>query len=195
MIYQFIKSEIESKGAPPTIREIGKRFNISSTNGVRYFLSKLEKQGLVRRLRRKARGISLIGFSFQDGETIPILGRIQAGRPIISDEFIDDHIVIDKRIAKGAKVFGLRVKGDSMVGAGIYEGDIAVVKQKDVPEDREIVVAMIDGEVTLKRFLENKGRPILRAENPNYPDIDLTKYEGDRVRIVGSVISVIRRFY
>ncbi|MGQ9603273.1 MAG: transcriptional repressor LexA [bacterium] len=194
IIYEFIRSEIESKGAPPTIREIGRHFNISSTNGVRYFLKKLENEGLIRRIARRARGISLIDFQ-PTAVNVPILGRISAGKPGISDEFIEDHIVIDKRISKGDRVFGLRVKGDSMVGAGIYDGDIAVVKQKQIPDEGEIVVAMIDGEVTLKRFLKMKGRPILRAENPNYSDIDLNRFGEGRVRILGSLISIIRRFY
>jgi len=194
LIYEFIKSEIESKGAPPTIREIGKEFKISSTNGVRYFLKKLEDRGLIRRVRRRARGISLMG-SQPFAQHIPILGRVAAGKPGISDEYVEGHIVIDKRISKGEKVFGLRVKGDSMVGAGIFEGDIAVVKQKQIPDEGEIVVAMIDGEVTLKRFLKKNGKPILRAENPNYQDIELNKFGEDRVRILGSVISIVRRFY
>jgi repressor LexA len=194
LIFEFIKSEIESKGAPPTIREIGRQFKISSTNGVRYFLKKLEGQGLIRRVRRRARGIILMG-SQPFAQHIPILGRVAAGKPEISDEYIVGHIVIDKRISKGEKVFGLRVKGDSMVGAGILEGDIAVVKQNQIPNEGEIVVAMIDGEVTLKRFLKKNGKPILRAENPNYPDIELNKFGEDRVRILGRVISIIRRFY
>lgn len=195
-IYEFIKGEIESKGLPPTIREIGMRFGISSTNGVRYFLKKLEEEGLISRARWKARGIKIVK-SYSEGQlrVIPILGRIPAGEPIISDENIEDNIVIDGKLIKGKEVFALRVKGDSMIGAGINDGDIAVVKKDPYPNDGEIVVAMIDGEVTLKRFLRKNGKPILKPENPDYPVIDLTTFPGEDVRIIGKVITIIRRFY
>ncbi len=195
-IFEFIRERIESVGLPPTIREIGMRFGISSTNGVRYFLRKLEDEGLIERERFKARGIRLKEkFPSEKVRVVPILGRIPAGEPIISDENIEGNIVVDERLAKGKYVFALRVKGNSMINAGINDGDIAVVKKDPYPSEGEIVVAMVDGEVTLKRFVRNHGKPILKPENPDYSPIDLSSYSSDQVRIIGKVIAIIRRFY
>lgn len=195
-IYDFIKSEISGKGLPPTIREIGERFNISSTNGVRYFLDRLEEDGLIKREKWTARGIRIIERGAPiSGVAIPILGRVPAGTPSFSEEYIEDTIFVDDRFAGSDGVFAVRVHGDSMIGAGINDGDIAVVKQNPYPQNGEIVVALIEDEVTLKRF-KTKGRKlILQAENDQYPDIDLSELGHDRIRMIGSVISIIRRFY
>ncbi len=195
-IYEFIRNEIATNGLPPTIREIGRRFGISSTNGVRYFLRKLEEEGLIVRTKQKARGIKILEpIPQMNSRIIPVLGRIPAGEPIISDENIEGDIIVDGRLVKGGDVFALRVKGESMIGAGINDGDIAVVKKDPYPNDGEIVVAMINGEVTLKRFLRKRGKPVLKPENPDYPTIDLTAFPSDEVRIIGRVITIIRRFY
>jgi repressor LexA len=195
-IYEYIRAEITKKGIPPTIREIGKRFNISSTNGVRYFLNKLEEDGLIKRQKWTARGISIIeGGASVSGVAIPILGRVPAGRPSFGEEYVEDTILVDDRLAGSDGVFAVRVHGDSMIGAGINDGDIAVVKQNPYPQNGEIVVALIEDEVTLKRFKMKRGKLILQAENDRYPDINLSELGHDRIRIIGSVISIIRRFY
>jgi repressor LexA len=195
-IYDFIKSEITAKGLPPTIREIGEHFNISSTNGVRYFLDRLEGDGLIKRKKWTARGIRLLeGEAQVSGVAIPILGRVPAGRPSFSEEYVEDTILVDDRYAGNDVVFAVRVHGDSMIGAGINDGDIAVVKQDPRPQNGEIVVALIEDEVTLKRFMMKGGKLILKAENDQYPDINLSDLGHDRIRIIGSVISIIRRFY
>ena len=195
-IYQYIKAEVLKNGLPPTIREIGKRFDISSTNGVRYFLEKLEDEGLIKRQSRRARGIKIIErFPHSDTISVPILGRVPAGRPTFSEENIEDTIQVDARIARGPGIFAVRVHGDSMVGAGINDGDIAVVKQNPLPASGEIVVALIDEEVTLKRILKKGTDVILRPENDKYPDLNLSELGHDRISIIGSVIAIIRRFY
>lgn len=195
-IYEYIKSEISKKGIPPTIREIGKRFDISSTNGVRYFLNKLEEDGLIKRKRWTARGIRIIeGGASLSGVAIPILGRVPAGKPSFGEEHIEDTILVDERLASSDGVFAVRVHGDSMIGAGINDGDIAVVKKNPYPQNGEIVVALIEDDVTLKRFRTKGGNLILQAENDQYPDINLSELGHDRIRIIGSVISIIRRFY
>lgn len=195
-IYEFIRERIEKEGIPPTIREIGRKFGISSTNGVRYFLNKLEEEGLIEREKMKARGIRVRKrFHYERIRVIPILGRIPAGEPIVSDENVEGDIAIDERLAKGKQIFALRVKGNSMINAGINEGDIAVVKKDPYPNDGEIVVAMVDGEVTLKRFIRKNGKPFLKPENPDFQSIDLSSFPNDQVRIIGKVIAIIRRFY
>jgi repressor LexA len=194
-IYKYIKSEIAKRGVPPTIREIGLQFDISSTNGVRYFLDKLEEEGLIRRQSRTARGIKIIEEGWIDtGRAVPLLGRVPAGKPSFSEEYIEDTIMVDKRMAEGDGVFAVRVSGDSMIGAGINDGDIAIVKQNPSPQNGEIVVALIADEVTLKRFLKRGKKIVLKPENDQYPEIDLTSFEDERIRILGSVSAIVRRY-
>jgi repressor LexA len=195
-IYTYIKKEISKNGLPPTIREIGSRFNISSTNGVRYFLNKLEDDGLIERQNRTARGIRVIEkLQSVSGTPVPILGSVPAGKPSFSEENVEDTILLDSSLAKGPGVFAVRVHGDSMIGAGINDGDIAVVKPNPLPQSGEIVVALIEDEVTLKRIIKKGREVILRPENDDYPDLNLTELGHDRIRIIGSVLTIIRRFY
>jgi len=207
-IYEYIKGEVARNGLPPTIREIGKRFDISSTNGVRYFLNRLEEEGLIKRMDRTARGIRIIGQGQsgpgtavtddsveRPGLVIPILGRVPAGQPLFSEENVEGTIVVDRDITRGNDVFAVRVHGDSMIGVGINNGDLAVVKKNPVPTSGEIVVAMIDDEVTLKRFMRRGSKLVLKPENDTYPEIVISDLKHERIRIIGSVISVIRRFY
>jgi len=194
-IYEYIRQEVTLRGLPPTIREIGERFDISSTNGVRYFLDKLEKEGLIERQSRTARGIKIVGREIQgEGRAVPLLGGVPAGEPTFSEEYIEDIILLDDNIARGAGVFAVRVKGDSMVGAGINDGDLAVVKRNPSPHSGEIVVALIEDEVTLKRFIRKGGRVILKPENDNYTDIDLTALGHNRISIMGTVQAIVRRY-
>lgn len=195
-IYEYIRGEIRERGIPPTIREIGTRFNISSTNGVRYFLGKLEEEGLIKRQNWTARGIRIVegGPSFE-GVAIPILGRVPAGKPVFSEEYIEGTILVDGNIARGDGVFAVRVHGDSMIGAGINDGDIAVVRRNPYPQQGEIVVALIEDEVTLKRLTKKNRHIVLKAENEEYADIDLTELGHDQISMIGSVVAIIRRFY
>jgi repressor LexA len=194
-IYEYIRDEVNIRGIPPTIREIGKRFDISSTNGVRYFLRKLEGEGLIKRQARTARGIKVVGRQVKGlGEEVPILGRVPAGDPTFSDEYVEDIILIDKNIARGEGVFAVRVRGDSMIGAGINDGDIAVVNRNTTALSGDIVVALIEDEVTLKRFIRKGRRVILKPENDNYEEIDLAALGHDRISIIGIVQAIIRRY-
>lgn len=194
-IYDYIRQEVSLRGLPPTIREIGERFDISSTNGVRYFLDKLESDGLIKRQSRTARGIEIVGREMVgEGRPVPILGRVPAGKPTFSEEYIEDMLLLDDTIAKGDGVFAVRVKGDSMIGAGINDGDLAIVKRNPTPQNGEIVVALIEDEVTLKRFVRKGDRAILRPENEAYSDIDLTSLGHDRISIIGTVQALVRRY-
>jgi repressor LexA len=194
-IYAYIRDEVNRRGLPPTIREIGRQFDISSTNGVRYFLDKLESEGLIRRKSRTARGIEIVRRPTSgQGEVIPVLGRVPAGEPVFSEEYVEDMVFLDKRIAKGEGIFAVRVNGDSMVDAGINDGDLAIVKRNPSPHSGEIVVALIEDEVTLKRLIRKSGRVILKPENENYAEIDLKSLGHDRVSIVGTVQAIVRRY-
>ena len=194
-IFEYIRKEISLRGFPPTIREIGERFDISSTNGVRYFLDRLEKEGLIKRRSRTARGIEIVEREMVgEGRPVPVLGRVPAGEPTFSEEYVEDMLLLDDNIAKGEGVFAVRVKGDSMIGAGINDGDIAVVKRNPSPQNGEIVVALIEDEVTLKRFILKRGKPILRPENEAYEDIDLSSLGHNRISIIGTVQALVRRY-
>ena len=194
-IYKYIKAEIDLCGRPPTIREIGERFNISSTNGVRYFLEKLEEDGLIKRSSWTARGIRVVEREqSEEGKRVPILGRVPAGKPFFSEEFIEDFLVVDDKTAGGDGTFAVRVSGDSMIGAGINDGDIAIVNRNPHPNSGEIVVALIEDEVTLKRFVKRSGKVLLKPENDRYEDINLTDLGHDRISIIGTVKSIVRRY-
>jgi repressor LexA len=194
-IYEYIRHEVVRRGLPPTIREIGDHFDISSTNGVRYFLDKLEQEGLIKRKSRTARGIEIVGIDLVgEGRAIPILGRVPAGEPNFSEEYVDDMLLLDDSIVKGEGVFAVRVNGDSMIGAGINDGDIAVVKRNPTPQNGDIVVALLEDEVTLKRFVIRGGKTILKPENQAYGDIDLSSLGHDSISILGTVQVLVRRY-
>jgi len=198
-IYEFIRSEISDRGIPPTIREIGKRFGISSTNGVRYFLGRLEAEGLIERRNWTARGIKLARTYADDApmgrvRRVPILGRVPAGRPLVSEENLEGTILLDEKLARGYEVFAVKVKGDSMIEAGINDGDIAVVKRNLEPAPGDIVVALLDDEVTLKRLAKRGRDLILKPENPAYPEINLSAMSEKEIRMLGTVIAVVRKY-
>lgn len=201
-IYQFIKGEISNKGMPPTIREIGKRFDISSTNGVRYFLGKLEQEGLIRRTGWTARGIKIARALKDEPEPewdsgvrrVPILGRVPAGKPVLSEENIEGTLLLDSHLAKGFEVFAVKVRGDSMIGAGINDGDIAVVKKNLSPMPGDLVVVMLDDEVTLKRLIKRGKDLLLKPENEEYPEINLSELSDKDIRTLGTVIAIVRKY-
>jgi repressor LexA len=191
-IYDFLQRVIREKGYAPSIHEIGKRFKIASTNAVFDHLKALEKKGYIRRVGKRA--IDVLTAQGQPILTaireIPILGTVPAGKPFLSEENWQGTLTIPSDLGSG-KLFALQVKGDSMVGAGILEGDRVIVKQQGTAENGEIVCALIDGEVTLKRFYKKADVVTLRAENEKYAPIVLSAGE---FRIVGRVVGLIRKF-
>lgn len=191
-IYDFLLKTMREKGFAPSIPEIGARFKIASTNGVSDHLKALEKKGYIRRLGKRALEIvtasgqsALAGF-----REIPILGGIPAGKPFLSEENIEGMLAITSDMGSG-KMFALQVKGDSMIGAGIQDGDKVIVKQQGTAENGEIVCALIEGEATLKRFFKKGGVITLQAENEKYAPITVSQGE---FRIVGRVIGLQRKF-
>jgi repressor LexA len=193
----FIADTIREHDRSPTIREIGDEIGISSTNGVRYHLSVLEKLGYIRRRRGISRGIEWLEHHVrgreQEASEIPLVGRVAAGSPILAVENIEGVLAVDEMFTRNERCFALRVSGDSMKEAGIHGGDIVIVSPQPSAKNGDIVVALLDDEATVKTYGSRKGKIILRAQNPEYEDIVLDKSSGD-VRILGKVVGLMRRF-
>ena len=191
-IYDFLLKSIREKGYAPSIPEIGAKFNIASTNGVSDHLKALEKKGYIRRAGKRAiEVLSTLGKPVLTAlRDIPIVGRVPAGKPFLSEENIEGLLTIPDDMASG-KLFALQVKGDSMIDAGILDGDRVIVKQQGTAENGEIVCALIEGEATLKRVYSQDGVITLKAENEKYAPITVS--QGD-FRIVGRVVGLMRKF-
>lgn len=191
-IYDFIVRNIREKGYAPSIPEIGARFKIASTNGVSDHLKALEKKGYIRRVGKRAiEVLTPLGKSlFAATRQVPILGRVPAGKPLITEESVEGLMGVPAEIARG-ETFVLKVKGDSMIDAGILEGDYVIIRHQETAENGDIVCAMINGEATLKRFHKKSDTITLKAENKNYAPIIIS--QGD-FSIVGKMVGLIRKF-
>ena len=186
-ILAFIQRFTRDKGYPPTIREIGEAFEISSTNGVRYYLHLLEKGGHLKRSGRISRGIDTGGSTTS---AIPILGRVAAGEPILAESSFEGSLETDRLFGDPNGLFALRVRGDSMVGAGVFEGDYVVVRHQERANPGEMVVALVGEEATVKYYRPRPDRVELLPANPSHQPIVV---ESDReLRILGIVKGVIR---
>ncbi len=192
-IYDFIFKTIREKGYSPTIKEIGARFKITFKNAVTDHLSALERKGYIRRAGRRAiEVLSPLGKPVMAAfREVPILGKIAAGKPILAEENFEGSLFVPNEFAPGKEVFALKVKGDSMSGAGILDGDSVIVRRQDTAQNGEIVCALIDGEATLKRYFKKANAITLKAENRNYPAI---RVSGGEFRILGKLVSLIRKF-
>jgi repressor LexA len=191
-IYDFLLKTIREKGFAPSIQEIGKQFKIASTNGVSDHLKALEKKGYIHRVGKRAiEVVNALGkAAISATRDVPVLGKIAAGKPLLSEENFEGHVTIAEDMGRG-KTFALQVKGDSMIGAGILSGDRVIVKQQGTAENGEIVCAVIDGEATLKRFFKKDGVVTLKAENEKYAPITVSEGE---FRIAGRVVGLLRKF-
>ena len=198
-VVAYILSYRQQNGFPPTVREIGAALGYKSPNNVRQHLRLIEQKGFIRLLPGKARGIEIsVMFAaeeFGEGEReegVPLIGSVAAGKPITAIENVDSYVTLDRSIFKGEGLFALRIKGDSMNGMGILNGDIVVVRKKDQAQHGEVVVVVIDGDATLKRFIKEGGKVKLRAENPEYDDIVLDP--GSSIQVAGKLVGVIRKY-
>jgi len=187
-ILSFIRSYQQDHGMPPTIREIGKAFSISSTNGVRYYLTMLEKAGYLKHRGGVSRGCSLLSPPRAAG--VPLLGRVAAGQPILAEECIEDRLDVGRVFGDTNDMFALRVRGDSMVDAGILEGDVVIVRQRESATAGAIVVALLGDEATVKYYRPRPDRIELVPANRDYQPIRVT--EGQDFRILGVVTGVLR---
>jgi repressor LexA len=188
-ILAFVKRFSRDRGSPPTIREIGKEFGITSTNGVRYYLTMLEKAGYLSRRDRVSRGIKL---SEASGAVhgIPILGRVAAGEPILAEESLDGRLEPDRFFGDLNGLFALEVRGDSMIDAGILEGDYVIVRRQQDAHSGDIVVALLEDEATVKYYKPRHGKVESVAANENYDPIVVQL--GTPFQILGVVRGVMR---
>jgi len=188
-VLEFLTSYTKKYGYPPTIREIGEHFGFFWT-AARGFLQSIERKGFIKINPSKSRGIEIIGLNPAEGLKVPLVGKIRAGKPILATEDIEAHILIDKSLFPAENSFTLKVTGDSMIEAGILDGDFVVVKPQKVIENGEIGVALIEDEATVKRIFKGKEKITLRPENKNMKP---GKYNPDEITIIGKVIGVIRK--
>ncbi len=195
-VFAYIMAYRTSKGMPPTVREIAEALGYKSPNNVRQHLRLIEQKGYVRLLGGRARGIEILvdteGESSNDQFRVPLVGSVAAGVPITAVENLDGYITLDRSIFKGEGLFSLRIKGDSMEGIGVLDGDIVVVRRQSTANNNDIVVAIIEGEATLKRYIRKPDHIILRPENPAYEDIIV--HSDREVIIAGKMVGLMRKY-
>lgn len=190
----FISEFTEDNVCPPTVREIGEHFGIS-LRAVQDHITALQKKGYITQTQKRSRSIRvLVDVREKAPELfvgkVPLLGNVAAGRPLLSEENLDGYVNLTEPFVRpGKSYFALRVRGQSMVNAGILDGDLAVVEQSASALDGQIVVAVIDDAITLKRYYKEAGRVRLQPENPDFPAI----YSTD-VRVVGILSNIVRTY-
>lgn len=193
-ILRFIEQSYRTRGFPPTLREIGAEFGIRSTYGVRYHLDALERAGHLERARGTRRGLRLAGSAARRSVPMPLLGQVAAGEPVLAvEQSSDGQIVVDQDLFSlddSAEGFCLRVRGDSMIDAGIYAGDIAVVRKQETAASGDVVVALLNDEATVKRIELNGGLPVLHPANGAYASIRVAPE--DRFQVLGRVVGILR---
>lgn len=201
-IYDYIRSYQKEKGYPPSVREMAAAVGLSSPSTVHAHLNALEERGLIKRDRTKPRAIEVFN---EDGSsakqnpgaetetrgsiTLPLVGRVAAGMPILAEQNIEDTFTVPTEIATDASSFILEVHGESMINVGIYNGDYIIVREQHSATNGEIIVAMIDGEATVKTFYKEQGRVRLQPENDTMEPI-----YADNPTILGKVVALMRRF-
>jgi repressor LexA len=192
-LLEYLTDEIRNNGLPPSISEMAKSLKLKSKNAVAKMLNALQEKGYVRK-SGKARGVEVLD---QEGEaiskgmfSIPIIGRVTAGLPMLAEEQIEDWLSLPTSLIRGRKdVFLLKVQGMSMKDAGILNDDLVIVKQQKIADVNDIVVALLEDEATVKRLVKKDNHFYLKAENKDYPNI----YPEHEWSIQGKVIGVIRR--
>ena len=199
-IWGFLVDYVDLHGYPPTVREIGEAVGLASPSTVHAHLANLERAGLLRRDPTKPRALELIGHrraerreeTFSGMHRLPLLGQVAAGAPLLADENVEEYLAVPEPLARGGEEFLLRVKGDSMVNAGILEGDLLVVRRQQDARDGDIVVALAGDdeaadEATVKTFYREAGRVRLQPENDALEPI-----YASHVEILGRVVGVLR---
>jgi repressor LexA len=198
-IMEYIIAQVQEKGYPPSVREIGEAVGLSSSSTVHAHLAKLEQLGYIRRDPTKPRAIEvLVGSAvenqvdyYQELINIPVVGTVTAGVPILATQNIEEYFPLPRNFTRCDDVFMLKIKGDSMINAGIFDGDLVVVsKESAAMVNGEIVVAMLDDEATVKRFYKEKNKIRLQPENDKYEPI----YAND-VKVLGKVVGLVRKFH
>lgn len=194
-IYQFIKRIVQEKGYPPSVREIGNAVGLQSSSTVHGHLAKLEDKGYIRRDPTKPRAIEIVqteNQSYTPVIQVPVLGKVTAGLPITAVENVDEYFPLPEHFTANhnSEIFLLNVVGDSMIDAGIFDGDRVIVRKQNIAHNGDIIVAMTDeDEATVKRFYKEKGYYRLQPENPALEPIYL-----DSVTVLGKVVGLFREF-
>lgn len=187
-IQDFIREFVNEKGYPPSVREICKAVGLSSTATVHGYLTRLEKKGVLHRDSLLPRAISLKEPK-QNVNAVPLLGRIAAGEPITAIEYKEDVVYLSEELTGNGEFFLLKLRGDSMIEAGILDGDMVVVRKQPTAENGDIVAALLEDEATIKRFFKENGNIRLQPENRLMKPIIV-----NNIVILGKVISLIRRY-
>lgn len=193
-VFQLLADTLKQRGFPPSVRELGRKLGLSSLRAVTDHLQALERKGYIQRLKG-ARTIRLLKGGWESmweaTVRVPVLGRIPAGEPLLATQYVEDYLVVGESVARGGECFALRVKGQSMIGAGINDGDYVVVRRQQSAVTGDIVAALLDEEATVKRFESRGTHILLKPENPTMLPIEL--HAGDKdLRILGKVIAVLR---
>jgi repressor LexA len=196
-IWNFLVDYVDRHGYPPTVREIGQAVGLASPSTVHAHLANLERAGLLKRDPTKPRALELTGreqrgAAVEESRALPLVGEIAAGGPLLAEENIEDYMTVPEQLERGGADFLLRVKGDSMVNAGILDGDIVVVRRQQTAQNGDIVVALAGAdeaadEATVKRFFREDGRVRLQPENDALEPI-----YASHVQILGKVVGVFR---
>lgn len=194
-VLSFIRRYLQEYDRPPTFREVGQATGVSSTNGVRYLLDGLVRKGYLSRSPLLSRAVSLTEKSarrHKGTRMIPLVGRIAAGSPLLAEENLEGHVAADQSVVGSGDTFALRVKGDSMKEAGIFDGDILFARPQSMAQSGDIVVAMLEGEATVKYFRPERKRICLMPANPQFSPIIVEKGKRD-FQILGKVIGLMRK--
>lgn len=186
-IFDYIKNVIAERGVAPSVREIGSAIGLKSTSSVQYQLDALENKGYIIRDANLKRTIRISNNGVTPSY-IPLVGTVTAGMPILAQQSIEDYIPVPTKSA-GKELFALRIKGDSMINAGIFDGDIVVIEQTPTADNGDIVVALIENEATVKRFYKENGHFRLQPENDSYAPIIV-----DELAILGKVKMLVRNY-
>ncbi|NEU29277.1 transcriptional repressor LexA [bacterium LRH843] len=199
-ILDFIKGEVKKKGYPPSVREIGEAVGLASSSTVHGHLSRLEKKGYIRRDPTKPRAIEILNLERETDSSplsekkttyVPIIGKVTAGLPITAIENVEDYLPIPEHLASNEKSYALVIQGESMIEAGIFDGDMVIVRQQQTANNGEIIVAMTeDNEATVKRFFREKDYIRLQPENSTMDPILLRE-----CTILGKVVGVFRTIH
>src|SRR5437762_13737417 len=190
-VLDFIQREQREKGFTPSTREIQSHFRFASQTSVMQYLAALERKGFLQRHAGKARAL-ITPVQKVRIHDVPIYGKIPAGMAALTEQDIEGQVSLDTRSANVSKnhgPFALRVRGDSMIGAHILDGDIVILEQGKEVRNGDIVAALIDGETTLKRYVVERGRPYLKSENPEYPNL----HPAHELEVQGVMVSLVRR--
>ena len=190
-IFDFVKRHGEEHGYPPTVRDIGKAIGLTSSSTVHAHLANLEKLGVLRRDPTKPRAIEVLVDKAKAAVVpsgLPVVGQVAAGQPVLAEENIEEYVPVPQIAGGDEGEFVLRVKGDSMVEAGIFEGDYVVVRPQETATDGEIVVALVEDEATVKRFFKEEDHVRLQPENDTLDPI-----RSRDVQLLGRVVGVCRR--